>query len=180
MNTTNLEIYKLRKSYEKWSKILGKRQRKASERFCCDRTSEISKPAGKIWEGICRTVNFVLLIVDIISIAIIGFFLERRMKKELISIPDCEHGNLAMDINELLKNGERTVYYGGCFTYSALIKKGYLQNIKLILGDAHLEALDDIRCFKSLKYVGGTIFYKGKQFHSLQACRKFLEETNNV
>lgn len=53
-------------------------------------------------------------------------------------------------------------------------------NIKLILGDAHLEALDDIRCFKSLKYVGGTIFYKGKQFHSLQACRKFLAETNNV
>lgn len=118
-------------------------------------------------------------------------------RKKLCAILRCRPEEIAMDVNELAQKRERVKYYAGDFTYSAATPKEWLRNIRLIFGDAHLEALNDMSCLCQLKsvcggiyfsrradftglrqlaFVKGTISYQNKQFPSLQRFYHFLQQ----
>lgn len=66
---------------------------------------------------------------------------------------------IAIDVNDLIKNRERIKCYGNDFTYNAVTDKKYLKNIEIICGDAHFEALDDTSCLGNLKKITGSVYY---------------------
>lgn len=120
-----------------------------------------------------------------------------RKRKKLCAILRCSPEEIAMDVNELAQKREHIKYYGGDFTYSAAVAKGWMKNIRLIFGDAHLEALDETSCLgnlesvwgnvyfskctdftglKQLAFVNGNISYQGKRFLSLQDFYRFLQQ----
>ena len=76
-------------------------------------------------------------------------------------------------------------------------EKDWMKNIRLIFGDAHLEALDEMSCLNQLKSVWGNLYvsrctdytglkqfafvkanisYQGKPFLSLQELQHFLHQ----
>ena len=82
-------------------------------------------------------------------------------KKHLSRLLNLQKDDVAVDLNDLLKHKEKIRCYGDDFIYNAATDKGYLKNIEVIFGDAHLEALDDIACLGNLRKVMGEIYYKG-------------------
>lgn len=100
--------------------------------------------------------------------AILCEYIEKRQKRRYLGkLLKLQKDEIAIDINDLLKNKENTRCYGDNFTYNVVTTKCYLKNIEIIFGDAHLEALDDIAYFCNLKKVTGTIYYQGREFESL-------------
>lgn len=114
----------------------------------------------------------------------------RKKRNTLCQMLGCTESELALDINELVDHKDRAKYYGGDFTYSAATHKGWLKNLTMIFGDAHLEALDEMSCLASLESVWGNIYFSrctdlsglllkhvGGDFHGEKlACAKGLEQ----
>lgn len=90
--------------------------------------------------------------------AALGAWDGRKKKKRLCEILRCPPEEVAMDLNELSQRGSAVKYYGGDLTYSASVSKEWLQNIQLVFGSAHLEALDEMICLRRLKSVWGSVY----------------------
>lgn len=85
-----------------------------------------------------------------------------RKRKKLCAILGCLPEEIAMDVDELAQKRESVKYYGGDFTYKAPIARDWMKNIRIIFGDTHLEALDDMACLGSLKSVYGGVYVSGR------------------
>lgn len=132
---------------------------KASTIFCDD----YRRKNGRILNVIQGSRILIYTVIGLISEQIENY----RIKRHLCKLLNLQKEEVAMDDNDLLKNKEYIKCYGSTFTYSVASVKSYLKYIEVILGDAHLEALDDIACFINLRKVTGKIFYKGNVFNDL-------------
>jgi hypothetical protein len=159
LNATNrnLHNYKLQKS--KKPAMSEKFINKASAIWNGTEYYEEETFGEKIAHGLHNAIEATKFLVYGIS-AITAESLEAKNRKnKLTEILKCEKQEISIDINELIRNKEQTIYYGDTFTYSAATDKKWLKNIKMIWGDAELQALDNMECFANLESVWGDVYF---------------------
>lgn len=131
-----------------------------------------------------------LMCVGIVMESWENFYKEIRLR----NILKCEQERLVIGTEELLEKKSNTEFLGDNFEYSVATPGEYLNNIKLIFGNADLRALKDVSCLKNLvyvmgdlylaslqgieklEYVGGKIFFQDLEFGSLTELFAYKRE----
>lgn len=115
---------------------------------------------GFFWECVDKLLVLILGVLEVFC----EIIEERQKKKKLARILGVKVEEIAMNVHELKQHGNKIVCYGNEFKYSKIIELKDLENIQVIFGDAHLEALDDITHLRKLEKVTGYIFYHEMMF----------------
>ena len=85
-------------------------------------------------------------------------------KKYMTKVFGCDLQQVAGDINDFIKLGDKTLYYASDFNYSVLTKDDAIKNIKVIWGNANLLSLDDAKKLASIQYITGDIYYNNETY----------------
>lgn len=109
-------------------------------------------------DGLKGVFNAVKLVLFGLPYIVVDKMAASKKKKRLCNLLHCSPEEIAMDINKLAEKQAHIKYYGDSFTYSVATPKKWLKNIRMIFGDAHLEALDEMACLASLNSVWGSVY----------------------
>lgn len=140
-------LYQYREQYDRGGRLSD---------WMLDRASGALSRCGS---GLLGAAGAAGVVVFGLSAAALGAWDTRKQRKRLCEILRCPRDEVAMDLNELSAGGSAVRYYGGSLTYSASVSKEWLRNLRLIFGDAHLEALDEMGCLSRLKSVWGSVYF---------------------
>lgn len=117
--------------------------------------------------------NIISIIIGGITfvMAMIAFGVERieeaAKKSKIAHLTRYSKKSIAVDVDDLLENKSDIRCFCDDFTYNAVVQDSYLKNIEIIFGNAYLGAMQNLDCFKKLKYVSGDIYYKGNIYKRL-------------